>query len=220
MIVRLFIYLLVGAALTLILPSLMANLYTRSRTFQPANAPSAQVAIVFGAGLLRDGSPTAVLRDRVAAASQLYFDGKVQKLLMSGDNRFVDYNEPGAMRQYALDLGVPDEAITLDYAGQRTYDTCYRAKAIFGVKNALLVTQAYHLPRAVLTCSALGIKASGIIADQRSYSQRAHNFWRLREVPATLVAVWEIWVTRPQPILGAPEPIFPLGDSPSMPPQS
>lgn len=220
MIFRLAFYLLTGVTLTVILPSLLSNLYARGRIHAADDAPSAPVAIVFGAGLLRDGSPTAVLRDRVITASQLYFEGKVQKLLMSGDNRFIDYNEPGAMRQYALDLGVPDEAIILDYAGQRTYDTCYRARAIFGVERALLVTQAFHLPRAVLTCNALGVTANGVVADQRNYSRRAHTFWRLREVPATLVAMWEVWVTRPEPILGAPEPIFPLGSSPHVPPKS
>ncbi|MFH1906686.1 MAG: ElyC/SanA/YdcF family protein, partial [Chloroflexota bacterium] len=121
-----------------------------------------------GAGLWRDGSPTPVLRDRVAAAD-LYFNGKVEKLLMSGDNRFVEYNEPGAMREYALSLGVPDEAIVLDYAGRRSYDTCYRAKAIFGLERAVVVTQGFHLPRVLYTCNALGLEAVGVEADRQRY---------------------------------------------------
>jgi len=150
-----------------------------------------------------------VLRDRVATAAQLYFTGKVKKLLMSGDNRFLDYNEPGAMREYALGLGVPDEDIVLDYAGRRTYDTCYRAGAIFGVKEAILVTQAFHLPRALYTCNQLGVKAIGVPADLRDYRHGARVYWFGREVPATLVALWEIHITRPQPVLGKPEPIYP-----------
>ncbi len=129
------------------------------------SAPTEGVAIVFGAGLTRGGYPTAVLRDRVETAAQLYFAGKVQKLLMSGDNRSDNYNEPGAMREYALSLGVPSDAIVLDYAGRRTYDTCYRAKAIFGLKSALLVTQQFHLPRALFLCNALGIQAAGVEAN-------------------------------------------------------
>ncbi|RME07282.1 MAG: hypothetical protein D6803_04360, partial [Anaerolineae bacterium] len=105
--------------------------FATARIYPPENVPPRKVAIVFGAGLWRDGSPSGVLRDRVATAADLYFEGKVEVLLMSGDNRFENYNEPAAMRDYALRLGVPEEAIVLDYAGRRTYDTCYRAGAIF-----------------------------------------------------------------------------------------
>ena len=115
-------------------------------------SPAAPAAIVFGAGLWRDGSPSPVLQDRVATAADLYFSGKVKKILMSGDNRFIYYNEPGAMKKFALSLGVPEEDIVLDYAGRRTYDTCYRARAIFGLKEAILVTQSFHLPRALILC--------------------------------------------------------------------
>lgn len=196
--------------LSLGIPNLVAEWYTRARIFPPEQAPSAPIAIVFGAGLTRDGRPTPVLRDRVSAAAQLYFSGKVEKLLMSGDNRFVDYNEPGAMRTYALSLGVPDDAIILDYAGRRTYDTCYRARHIFGVSRALLVTQQFHLPRAVFTCNALGIQGNGVIADQRTYSRFSRHFWRIREIPATARAFVDVYVTRPLPVLGEPEPIFAL----------
>jgi SanA protein len=167
------------------------------------------VAIVFGAGLWWDGSPSPVLRDRVATAAQLYFSGKVKKILMSGDNRFLDYNEPGAMRAYALGLGVPETDIVLDYAGRRTYDTCYRARAIFGVQEAILVTQGFHLPRALYTCNQLGVQAIGVSADLRDYRRGALVYWHARETPATLVALWEVHLSRPLPVLGYPEPIFP-----------
>jgi SanA protein len=172
-------------------------------------APSAKVAIVFGAGLQRDGSPSPVLRDRVEAAVQLYQAGKVEKLLMSGDNRFIDYNEPGAMRAFALSLGVPEEDIVLDYAGRRTYDTCYRAKYIFQVDEAILVTQSYHLPRALFICDGVGIKSVGVSADLRTYMNSSLVSWNLRELPASLIAVWEVWVTHPLPVMGDVEPIFP-----------
>jgi SanA protein len=148
--------------LGLILPRLITTFYAWSRIYQADEAPAERVAIVFGAGLRRDGTPTAILRDRVDTGASLYFRGKIERLLMSGDNSELNYNEPEAMRRYALSLGVPDESITLDYAGRRTYDTCYRAKAIFGVKSALLVTQKFHLPRALFLCNALGLEAHGV----------------------------------------------------------
>ncbi len=187
---------------------LYAELYARSRLYTPDQAPIKRVAIVFGAGLSRDGTPSPILKDRVKVAADLYFSGKVEKILMSGDNRFLDYNEPGAMHKFALDLGVPEKDIVLDYAGRRTYDTCYRAKSIFGVNDALLVTQRYHLPRAIFTCNALGLKSVGVIADQGGYHSPAKEYWEVREYGATIVALWEVWITRPLPVLGNPEPIF------------
>jgi SanA protein len=192
----------------LILPRLITAVHALGRVYQVEDAPTRRVAIVFGAGLWRDGSPTPVLRDRVATAAELYFAGKVEKLLMSGDNSYVEYNEPQAMKDYALELGVPEEDIVLDYAGRRTYDTCYRARDIFGINSAILVTQDFHLPRALFLCNTLGVQAVGVSADMRTYRQRSQFYWNLREVPATVVAVWDVYITRPLPILGKPEPIF------------
>lgn len=190
------------------LPRLITALSAAGRMYKTADAPAAPAAIVFGAGLQRDGSPSPVLKDRVSAAVQLYQSGKVEKILMSGDNRFVEYNEPAAMRDFALSLGVPEEAIVLDYAGRRTYDTCYRAREIFGLTDALLVTQKFHLPRALFTCRGLGMQVNGVIADLRDYHTHSQRFWTVREIPATLVAVWQVWVSKPLPVLGEPEPIF------------
>ena len=128
---------------------------------------------------------------------------------MSGDNSYLDYNEPGAMREYALSLGVPETAIVLDYAGRRTYDTCYRARAIFGVQEAILVTQSFHLSRALYTCNALGIQAVGVASDHQAYRLVSLAYWNLRELPATLTALLDVHILRPVPILGQPELIFP-----------
>jgi len=196
--------------LVALVPRLITWSYARSRIYSVETVPNRRVAIVFGAGLWRDGSPTPVLRDRVATAVDLYFAGKVVKLLMSGDNRFIYHNEPGAMREYALSLGVPDEDIVMDFAGRRTYDTCYRAIHIFGVKEAVLITQAFHLPRAIYTCNQLGLPSIGAPADQREYRRRSLVYWNTREIPATLVALLEVHLTRPIPVMGEPEPIFPL----------
>jgi vancomycin permeability regulator SanA len=201
---------IIGLGLVIILlPRLITALYSLPRTFPIENSPAQPVAIVFGAGLWVDGTPTNILRDRIKTAAELFFKGKVQKILMSGDNRFIDYNEPGAMREYALSLGVPESAIVLDYAGRRTYDTCYRAKAIFGVPGAILVTQGFHLPRALYTCNVLGLNATGVSSDAPNYRLRSQLYWNLRELPATLSALLDVHLMHPEPVLGEPEPIFP-----------
>lgn len=171
---------------------------------------AAPVAIVFGAGLKHDGSPTLVLQDRIETAVALYQAGKVQKILMSGDNRTLFYNEPGAMRAYAISAGVPEEDIVLDYAGQSTYDTCYRAKEIFGLSDVLLVTQEFHLSRAVYTCRALGLNAEGVIANIKLFRRSSLLYWSLRELPAALNALIEVHITHPLPVLGEKEPVFPV----------
>lgn len=208
MVTKLFIYAVVSLILILSISRLIAVTYASNRISSIDEIDPSPVAVVFGAGLWKDGSPTPVLRDRVKTAVDLYFAGKVEKLLMSGDNRIEDYNEPAAMRSYAQSLGIPAEDIVLDYAGRRTYDTCFRAKEIFGVKEAILVTQKFHLSRALYTCNVLGIKTLGIPADQTQYRRSALTYWHLREVFATLVALWEVHITQPLPILGKPEPIF------------
>lgn len=195
------------AALMVFLPRGITGMYATRRIYQPPEAPSQRVAVIFGAGLRRDGTPTAMLRDRVLTGAELYFSGKVEKLLMSGDNRFVDYNEPESMRQFALSVGVPDEAIVLDFAGRRTYDTCYRAKAIFGVEHALLVSQGFHLPRAVFLCNMLGLDAVGVEAI-RCYWNGSSFPWDVREQFATVAAFLDLYVSRPLPVLGDPEPMF------------
>lgn len=177
----------------------------KDRVYTVADAPPRNVALVFGAGLWADGSPTPVLADRVATAAELYHAGKVHVLLMSGDNSYIDYNEPQAMLEYAVAAGVPADAIVLDYAGRRTYDSCYRALHIFGVQEAILVTQAYHLDRALYTADRLGIDAVGVPADQRSYVYIRRYRWR--EVAATLAAWWDLNIRHPTPILGQREPI-------------
>jgi SanA protein len=176
-----------------------------SCTFSQDNVPARQVAIVFGAEVKKDGTPSIVLRDRVETAAALYKSGKVEKLLMSGDNRFVDYNEPEAMRRYALALGIPDADIVLDYAGRRTYDTCYRAKDIFGVNSAVLVTQGFHLPRALFLCNAFGIDAIGVEAQNYYYLKRLQLYWNLRELLATVQSVADVYLLKPLPVLGKPE---------------
>ncbi|MDY7041879.1 MAG: ElyC/SanA/YdcF family protein [Chloroflexota bacterium] len=170
-----------------------------------AEVPPRRVALVFGAGVWPGGTLSHILADRVDTAVDLYQAGKVQKLLMSGDNRFIDYNEPQHMQEYAVARGVPEADIVLDYAGRRTYDSCYRARAIFGVEEVVLVTQEYHIDRALFTCNGVGLDAVGVVADRRSYI-KSHQYW-LREIPAMALAWWDVTVAHPLPVLGEPIPI-------------
>jgi SanA protein len=200
--------LVVLGLLILFASRLMTGLYARGRIYTASSVPMQRVAIVFGAGLTRSGAATPVLVDRVTTAANLYLEGKVEKLLMSGDNRFVNYNEPEAMRQKALSLGVPNEAIALDYAGRRSYDTCYRAKAIFKVDQAILVTQAFHMPRVLYLCNRLGVDSVGVESDLRIYRKSSMLYWNARELPATVAALWDVNIGHPVPVLGDPLPIF------------
>jgi SanA protein len=169
--------------------------------------PPIDVALVLGAGLWADGSPTPALHDRVATAADLYRAGRVKKLLLSGDNRFERYNEPEAMRQLATQLGVPDEDIVLDYAGRRTYDSCYRASRIFEVTHVVVVTQRFHLDRALYLCDRLGVEAVGVVADRRVYTAPYRQWWWLREVGALVKAWLDVNLLHPQPVLGDKLPI-------------
>ena len=163
-----------------------------------------RVAIVFGARVYPSGRLSAMLRDRVDTAIALYDAGVVEKLLLSGDNSLDEYNEPGAMMAYAIAAGVPAEDIQPDYGGRRTYDSCYRARVVFQVDEAILVTQEFHLPRALFLCSNLGVGAYGVIADRRLYDPRSIAWSESREVPALVVAIWDIIRRRPPAVLGEP----------------
>jgi vancomycin permeability regulator SanA len=162
--------------------------------------PPVRVAIVFGAGLEDDGTPSGMLADRLDAAVALHRAGTVQRLLLSGDHSRDDYDEVNAMRRYALARGVPAADLVSDFAGFRTYDSCYRARAIFGVDKAVLITQRYHLPRALYTCRRLGIDATGLgTVDWGKYPDGMMRAYTWREWVASAVALWQVNVTHPQP---------------------
>ncbi len=125
-------------------------------------APSAPVALVLGAGLNPDGSPSAFLVGRLEVAKALHDSGRARVILVSGDNRVANHDEPTAMRDWLVAHGIPANAVVRDFAGRDTYDSCVRAKRIFGVERVLVVSQGYHLPRAVTTCRAVGLDAEGV----------------------------------------------------------
>jgi len=178
---------------------LSVALYGQSKIVSQVDDPY-KIAIVFGAGLINNTRPSDVLYDRVKKSVELYEQGIISRILMSGDNRFVEYNEPEVMKRTAIEMGVPETDLVVDYAGRRTYDTCYRAAEIFEIDQAILVTNEFHLPRALYLCSRMGIQVVGIGSDYRTYLNM--NQWQLRETAAILVAWYELNISKPVPILG------------------
>lgn len=166
--------------------------------------PECRVAVVLGAGVYPDGTLSTLLRDRVDAGIALYEAGKVEKLLMSGDNSVTHYNEPQRMMEYALKHGVPAEDVAMDFAGRRTYDSIYRAKRIFGQDEIIVVSQRFHLDRAVFLCDRLGVRGYGFAADQPHHD---NPMAAIREIPACLSAVLDVYLLHPTPILGKREKI-------------
>jgi SanA protein len=164
------------------------------------------VAIVLGAKVWDDGSLSNALTDRVTTAVEIYKTGKVKKLLMSGDNPSADYDEPTAMKKDAMRQGVPEEDIILDFAGRRTYDTCYRAKEVFDVKKAVIVSQDFHLPRSIYLCENIGIESVGFVANRRKYE--GESYWAFREFFSVFSAWFEMNFIPFEPIKGNKEPIF------------
>ncbi|MEM8858011.1 MAG: ElyC/SanA/YdcF family protein [Chloroflexota bacterium] len=199
--VRLFLAGLIIAALPFVWRALIVVSYS-GRIHTTESVEPDRVAIVFGAGIRGNGRPSDVLRDRLDVAIELYKAGKVERLLLTGDNSFENYNEPGVMVAYAESQGVPAEHIQPDFGGRRTYDSCYRAKHIFGLKDAILVTQRFHMPRALFLCRSMNINASGVTADVQSYVRI--RWFQVREIGATAQAALDVVQMEPPPVMGEP----------------
>ncbi|QJS14557.1 DUF218 domain-containing protein [Streptomyces argyrophyllae] len=153
-----------GCVLAL-LPSAWLYVSTADRLRTTADVPRTEVAVVFGAGLWKQGQPSPYLAHRLDAAAALYRAGRIEVVLVTGDNSRKDYDEPDAMRAYLTRHGVPDARIVGDYAGFDTWDSCVRAKKIFGVDRAVLISQDFHIRRAVALCEAAGVTSYGVGVD-------------------------------------------------------
>jgi vancomycin permeability regulator SanA len=172
--------------------------------YNEQDVPAAPVALVLGAAVSPDGIPSPFLSARLDLAQRLYDAGKVKVILVSGDNMAPEYNEPDAMRTYLLRAGVPADKVVADYAGFDTYDSCARARRIFNVSNLIVVTQAYHLPRAVATCRRLGLSATGVGDETSKQYTRAWRNGVVRDQLACVKTVLDL-VTARDPILGPPD---------------
>lgn len=157
---------LVAVGLGLLALSHFVRVSYEDRIVPLATAPEAPVALVFGAGLARGAVPSPVLAQRLDAAIALWRQGKVRAVLVSGDQTQPFHHETRAMRRYLLERGVPETAVQGDEAGLSTYDSCLRAYTVFGAKRALLVTQRFHLSRALFIANSVGIDAWGVAADE------------------------------------------------------
>ncbi|MET9346879.1 SanA/YdcF family protein [Streptomyces termitum] len=150
-----------AAAVLALAPATWMHAAAAGKLRTTADVPAADVAVVFGAGLWR-GRPTPYLAHRLDTAAELYRTGKVKVLLVTGDNSRTEYDEPGAMRAYLAARGVPDGKVVSDYAGFDTWDSCVRAREVFGVDRAVLVTQDFHIKRAVALCERAGVASYGV----------------------------------------------------------
>jgi vancomycin permeability regulator SanA len=168
-----------------------------------ARAPSAPVALVLGAQVYPSGMPSSFLAARLELARRLLASGAVRVLLLSGDGAAPEYDEPAAMAAYLTARGVPADRLVLDRFGLDTYDSAYRARQVFGVDRLLVVTQAYHLPRAVATCRALGMDADGVgdVAVRRLSPAWLRG--TLRDQVACVKTVLDL-LTRRRPVLEPP----------------
>ena len=165
-------------AVFLIVSSVVAwtNIYIVSKTNNKIISPSETLnledidcILVLGCLVRPDGSPSNMLYDRLDVGTDLYIDGAAPKILMSGDHGRIEYDEVNNMKNFALEKEIPDEDIFMDHAGFSTYDSMYRARDIFGCKKIIIVTQEYHLYRALYVAESLGIEAYGVAADSREY---------------------------------------------------
>jgi vancomycin permeability regulator SanA len=162
----------------------------------------AQAAIVLGARALTEDVPSHIYEDRLLKGLELYQNGVVEKILVSGDNGQHSYDELNVARKYLLDREVPAEDIFLDHAGFNTFDTMYRARNIFGVDDAVIVTQKFHLPRAIFLAEAQGLDVQGYMADRMIYRDALRN--QIRESLARIKAFGMVVLPYRSTYLGEP----------------
>ena len=195
-----------GAA-ALVAPTLWTRAMASDRNLTAAQAPAKEVAIIFGAEMYPSGRPSPYLRARLDLGVRLFREGKAKVLIVSGDNAPEHNHESTNMKKYLVEHGVPAERVVEDEYGLDTYDTCVRARDVFGVTEALLVSQRYHLHRAVATCRAVGVDAVGVgdVSVKRT-SERWDEFAR-REIGANLKMVWDLTTRRTPNLMGDREAV-------------
>ena len=194
---------LLAAVLLIGLCVLGVNIFVKSSvsdkivTVEKAKDMNADCIIVLGAGLRPDGKPTWMLEDRIKVGDELYKNHAAPKIIMSGDHGRESYDEVNAMKKYAKSEGVHSKDIFMDHAGFETYDTMYRARDVFGAKKVIIVTQKYHLYRAMYAAKKLGLDAYGVSATKRKYDNKQ---W-IRDMREWLarVKIFGKCITKPKP---------------------
>jgi SanA protein len=189
------------------LPNLVVWLGGRGPTTdEPSKVPHAQAALVLGAQVMPNGAPSSMLSDRITAAEELYKAGRVDKLLLSGDHGRWTYDEVGTMRRILLERGIPPEDIFTDHAGFDTWDSAQRARRVFEVRSAVVVTQRFHMARALFDARRAGLEATGYAADRRDYG-RVMPRLRVREAAARVKTMADVVTGADPHFLGAKIPI-------------
>lgn len=170
--------------------------------------PDADAILVLGAYVFPNGTVSTMLNDRLTTGYELYEQGKAPKLIVSGDHGQKDYDEVNSMKSFLKDKGVPNKDVFMDHAGFSTYESMYRARDIFKVKTIIIVTQEYHLMRALYVARAMGMEAHGVASDRRDYGQ-AMTMYKTREIAARNKDFLLAKVLRPKPtFLGDEIPVF------------
>jgi SanA protein len=196
------ILLLAAAVAILVVPLVMQWIVAPYTYANTADVPSADVAIVLGASVFQ-GQPSPILEARAQEAVDLYNTGKVHKILVTGDNGALSHDEVTPVRKFLLAAGVAPEDIFLDHAGFDTYSSMYRARDVFDASSVIIVTQAYHLPRALFVARMLGLSATGVVADDGAVSVYEY----LREIPASWKALIDLLIGRQPKYLGPHIPV-------------
>jgi vancomycin permeability regulator SanA len=173
------------------------RLATRERIVPIDRLERLPIGLVLGAEVYADGVPSNFLRARLDLALELYERGLVARILLSGDGRSRFYDETGGMRSYLVERGVPESVLLVDPAGLDTYDSCLRARDVYDVERLVVVSQSYHLPRALAICRALGLDAWGVGDDSMRSSPRTWANGARRELAANLKLVWDLLSHRP-----------------------
>ncbi len=153
--------------------------------------PKVETVMILGASVRQNKIMSNMLKDRANTAIEIYKTNKAENILISGDGKEKNYNEVEVVKNYLLEQGIPKEKILLDYFGFDTYDSLYRARDVFGIKNIIISTQDFHLPRAIFIAQSLGLQAYGITADKQKYKNMELNIGR--ELLATVKAYFDVF---------------------------
>ena len=205
---------LTGLAIAATLVLLLINWYVVSNG-KPyiyatvSDVPECYTGIVLGAKVNKSGSPSDILKDRIDVAIDLYKNHKIKRFLLTGDHGTSSYDEVNNMKDYLIRNGIDTENIFLDHAGFDTYSSMVRAKEVFQVTDAIIITQQFHLSRAVYIARSKGLNAYGVTSDKRHY--RSMEYLKFREMIANVKALYEIIINKSPRFLGQQIPI--TGDS-------
>lgn len=211
-ILRICLLVLAAALLLGLGPNLVILLAACGKTAAPEETEPGwgDCILVLGAGLMPDGSPSLMLGERIRTGIRLYEAGAAPKLLMTGDHTRADHDEVNAMKDAAMAEGVPSEDVFMDHAGVSTYDSLYRAREIFGARRIVIVTQAYHLPRALYIAERLGMEAVGVACDTRRYAGQLYR--DVREILARTKDFYQCILQPRSAYLGDSIPLSGSGD--------